>query len=72
MFQAINTEILGKIVDCDVGLLITFASQQHKLIQPIRNVVRHYLIEVLVVLNSCFRKYTLNYWVTSLTMMWDY
>ena len=41
MFVAIYTEILGEIVDSDVGLLITFASKQDKLVPPRINVVRH-------------------------------
>ena len=50
MLEAINTEILGEIIDCDVGLLITFTSQQHKRIPPKINAVRDDLYEVLIVL----------------------
>ena len=72
MFQEIYTELLGDIIDYDVGLLITFASQMHKLIPPRINIVRHDIHEVLVVLTSCLRQYIPKYWVPSLTMMWDY
>ena len=72
MFEAIYTEILGDIIDYDVRLLITCASQLHKLIHPRINIVLHDLHEVLGVLTSCLRQYILKYWVTSLTMMWDY
>ena len=44
----------------DAGLLITFASQQHKLIPPRINIVHHDL-HVLVVLTSCLRQYILKY-----------
>ena len=47
MFEAISTEILGEIIDCVVGLQTTFASQQHNLILPRINLVRHALHEVL-------------------------
>ena len=50
MFEPINTEILGEIVDCIVGLLITFASQEHKLIPTRINAVRHDLHGVLILL----------------------
>ena len=50
MLEAIIAEILGEIIDCDVGLLITFTSQQHKHIPPRINVVRDDLHEVLIVL----------------------
>ena len=67
MFEAINTEILGEIVNSAVGLLITFASQQHKLIPPRITIVRHELHEVLLVLTSCLRQYRLKYRVRPAT-----
>ena len=70
--MAIYTKILDEIIDCDVGLLITFASQQHKNIPPGINIVRHDVQEVLIVLTSCLFQYILKYWERSLTMMLDY
>ena len=52
MLEAINTEILGEIIDCDVGLLITFISQQHKRTPPRINAVRNDLHGVLILLTS--------------------
>ena len=72
MFKAIYTEILGVIIDYDVGLLITFASQQHKRIPERINIVHHDLHEVLIVLTLSLWQYTPKYWVRSLTVMWVY
>ena len=72
MLEAIYTKIMGQIINCDVGLLITFASQEHKEITPRIDVVRHDHHEVLIVLTLSLWQYTPKYWVRSLNVMWDY
>ena len=56
MFEAIHTEIVDNINDFDMGLLITFASKQNKLIPPRINIVRHDMQEVLILVALCLRQ----------------